>query len=97
MINSAGSAVVATSPIPGAYLALDGKGGLYSAGQAHTLVFFSTPHAFQTQYGGGNSDAFAAKVDFSQPAGPSLASVLNAASLFPGLCYLFSDRCGSAG
>jgi uncharacterized protein (TIGR03437 family) len=84
VINSTGSALVATSPIPGAYLALDGKGGLYSTGQAFTLVFFSTPHAYQTQYGGGNSDAFAAKVDFSRPPGPSLASVLNAATLFPG-------------
>ena len=84
VLNSSGSALVASSPIPGAYLALDGKGGLYSAGDAFTLVFFSTPRAFQTQYGGGDSDAFAAKVDFSQPAGPSIASVLNAASLFPG-------------
>jgi uncharacterized protein (TIGR03437 family) len=89
VINSAGSALVATSPIPGAYLALDGKGGLYSSGLAYTLVFFSTPHAFQTEYGGGNSDAFAAKVDFSQPAGPSIASVLNAASLFPGFATNF--------
>jgi hypothetical protein len=63
---------------------LDGKGGLYSAGLAYTLVFFTTPRAFQTQYGGGDSDVFAAKVDFSQPAGPSIASVVNAASLFPG-------------
>ncbi len=84
VLNSAGSALVGSSPIPGSYLALDGKGGLYSAGDAFTGVFFSTPRAFQTQYGGGNSDAFAAKVDFSQPAGPSIASVLNAASLFPG-------------
>jgi uncharacterized protein (TIGR03437 family) len=84
VINATGSAEVSTSAIPGSYLALDGKGGLYSAGQAFTLAFFSTPHAFQIEYGGGNSDAFAAKVDFSQPAGPSLASVLNAANLFPG-------------
>jgi uncharacterized protein (TIGR03437 family) len=89
VLNSTGSAVVATSPIPGAYLALDGKGGLYSAGLAYTLVFFSTPRAFQTEYGGGDSDAFAAKVDFSQPAGPTLASVLNAASLFPGYATNF--------
>ena len=89
VINSTGSALVATSPIPGAYLALDGKGGLYSAGQAFTLVFFSTPHAFQIEYGGGNSDAFASKVDFSQPAGPSIASVLNAASLLPGYATPF--------
>jgi uncharacterized protein (TIGR03437 family) len=84
VLNPSGSALVGSSPIPGSYLALDGKGGLYSAGDAFTLVFFSTPRAFQTQYGGGNSDAFAAKVDFSQPAGSSIAAVLNAASLFPG-------------
>jgi uncharacterized protein (TIGR03437 family) len=89
VINSTGSALVATSPIPGAYLALDGMGGLYSSGTAYALVFFSTPHAFQTEYGGGDSDAFAAKVDFSQLAGPSLASVLNAASLFPGYASAF--------
>jgi len=89
VINSSGSAVVASSPIPGAYLALDGKGGLYSTGLAYTLVFFTTPHAFQSGYGGGDSDAFAAKVDFSQPGGASLASVLNAASLFPGYASPF--------
>ena len=89
VINSSGSALVATSPIPGAYLALDGKGGLYSAGLTYAPVFFTTPHAFQTEYGGGDSDAFAAKVDFSELAGPSLASVLNAASFFPGYASAF--------
>jgi uncharacterized protein (TIGR03437 family) len=83
VLNSAGSALTASSPIPGPYLAWDGQGGLYSAGTAFTLVFFSTPRAFQTQYAGGDSDAFAAKVDFSQPAGPNIASVINAASLLP--------------
>ncbi|MDQ6708719.1 MAG: hypothetical protein M3Z85_22400, partial [Acidobacteriota bacterium] len=47
-------------------------------------VSFSTPHAYQTQYGGGDSDAFAAKLDFSQPAASQVFSVVNAASLFPG-------------
>jgi uncharacterized protein (TIGR03437 family) len=84
VFNSAGSALAASSPIPGPYLAWDGQGGLYSAGTAFTLVFFSTPRAFQTQYAGGDSDAFAAKADFSQPAGPNIASVINAASLLPG-------------
>ena len=83
VLNSAGSALTGSSPIPGPYLAWDGQGGLYSAGTAFTLVFFSTPRAFQTQYAGGDSDAFAAKVDFSQPAGPNIASVINAASLLP--------------
>jgi uncharacterized protein (TIGR03437 family) len=95
VINSTGSALVSTSPIPGAYLALDGKGGLYSAGTAYTLLFFSTPHAFQTEYGGGDSDAFAAKVDFTQPAGPALVSVVNAASLAPGYASAFASGRGA--
>jgi uncharacterized protein (TIGR03437 family) len=89
VLNAAGSAVVASSPIPGQYLALDGKGDLYSSGLAYALVFFSTPRAFQTEYGGGDSDAFVAKVDFTKPAGPSLASVLNAASFSPGYASPF--------
>ena len=95
VINSIGSALVATSPIPGAYLALNGKGGLYSAGTGYTLLFFSTPHAFQTGYGGGDSDAFAAKVDFSQPAGPSLSSVVNAATLAPGYASAYVSGRGA--
>jgi len=91
VLNASGSAVAASSPIPGGYLALDGKGGLYSAGVAYALIFFSTPHAFQTEYGGGNNDAFAAKVDFSQPAGPSLASIVNAASFSPGYASSFPN------
>jgi uncharacterized protein (TIGR03437 family) len=84
ILNAAGSALAGTSPIPGGALALDGKGGLYSGGSTYTLVFFATPRAFQTEYGGGDRDAFAAKVDFSQLPGPALASLLNAATLFPG-------------
>ena len=95
VINSTGSALVATSPMPGAYLAMDGKGGLYSSGTAYALVFFSTPRAFQTEYGGGDSDAFAAKVDFSQPAGPALVSVVNAASLAPGYASAFASGRGA--
>jgi uncharacterized protein (TIGR03437 family) len=84
VLNTDGSAVSSTSPIPGAYLALDGKGAVYSAGLARALVFLSTPQAYQTAYGGGDSDDFVAKVDLTQPAGPSISSVLNAASYFPG-------------
>jgi len=95
VINSNGSALVATSPIPGAYLAWDGKGGLYSAGTAYTIIFFSTPRAFQTEYGGGDSDAFAAKVDFSQPAGPAFVSVVNAATLNPGYASAYATGAGA--
>ena len=81
VLNAAGSAVAAFSSVTGKYLAMDRKGGLYSAGTTGTLAFLSTPHAFQTRYGGGDSDGSAGKVDLSQPAGPELRSVVNAASL----------------
>jgi uncharacterized protein (TIGR03437 family) len=84
VLNPAGSAMAASSPVSADYLALDGKGALYSAGLTRKLVFLSTPHAFQTQYAGGDSDAYAAKVDFTQPAGITLSSVVNAASLLSG-------------
>jgi hypothetical protein len=81
VLNAAGSAVAAFSSVTGKYLAMDRKGGLYSAGTTGTLAFLSTPHAFQTRYGGGDTDGSAGKVDLSQPAGPELRSVVNAASL----------------
>jgi uncharacterized protein (TIGR03437 family) len=95
VVNASGSGLVASSLIPGAYLALDGKGGLYSSGLAYVLMFFSTPHAFQIEYGGGDSDTFAAKVDFSQPAGPVFGSVLNAASMEPGYGSAFAEGAGA--
>ena len=84
VLNATASAVAASSPVGGDYLALDSNGGLFSAGLARTLVFFSTPGAYQTQYGGGDSDVFAAKVDFSQPAGAEIFSIVNAASYLAG-------------
>jgi uncharacterized protein (TIGR03437 family) len=80
VLNQAGSAVAAFSPVTGNFLAMDSNGGLYSAGTTTALAFLSTPHAFQTRYGGGNSDGSAGKVDLSQPAGQELRFVVNAAS-----------------
>lgn len=90
VLNTTGSAVVASSPAGGDYLALDSNGSFYSAGLTRTLVFLATPHAYQTQYGGGDSDAFIARVDFSQPAGPAIFSVVNGASMFPGYASAFA-------
>jgi hypothetical protein len=84
VLNSSGSAIVATSPMGGPHMVLDGKGGLYATGNAGSLVFFSTLHALETEYGGGNSDAFVAKVDFTQPALPAVNSLVNAASMLEG-------------
>ena len=84
VLNGAGSGAAGYSPVKGDYLTMDASGALYTAGQTETLNFLATPHAYQTQYGGGGSDAYAARVDFSHPAAPAIASVLNAATLRPG-------------
>ena len=87
VLNAAGSAIVAYSPVTGGYLAVDDHGGLYPAGTTRTLAFLSTPHAFQIFYGGGGSDGSTAKLDLSQPAGPELSSVVNAATFLGGSSY----------
>ena len=84
VLSPSGSAIVATSPEGSAHIVLDGKGGLYATGNAGALVFFATLHALQTEYGGGDSDGFVAKVDFTQPALPAVNSLVNAASLIEG-------------
>ncbi len=84
VLDPSGSAIVAASPIGGSRLILDGKGGLYTAGATSIQVFFSTLHALQPEYGGGDSDAFVAKVDFTRPPLPAVNSLVNAASLLEG-------------
>jgi uncharacterized protein (TIGR03437 family) len=84
VLNPSGSAVAASSPFGGGRMVLDGKGGLYTAGSTGIQVFFSTLHALQTQYGGGGSDGFVAKLDFTQPAQPALNALVNAASMLEG-------------
>jgi uncharacterized protein (TIGR03437 family) len=87
VLSAAGSAIAAISRISGSYLAEDGMGGLYAAGTTRALAFLSTPHVYQPRYGGGDSDGFAAKVDFSKSAGPELFSVVNAATLAGGSAF----------
>jgi len=61
-------------------LTLDSKGVVYLAGDVTSRVFFASAAAAQRTYGGGDSDAFAARLDLSAPTGLSVACVLNAAS-----------------
>jgi uncharacterized protein (TIGR03437 family) len=84
VLNAAGSALTASSPVSGQYLAFDSVGALYTAGQTETLAFLTTPQSFQTHYGGGGSDDYAGKVDFTQPIGLTLSAVVNSASMRAG-------------
>ncbi len=86
-VSPDGSAIVASYPNfagEADAIAMDSGGGVYVTGTTTTGVFLSTPQAFQTQWPFHYS-AFAAKFDFSQPAGTGLACLVNAASLMAGI------------
>ena len=71
-------------------LALDASGAVYLAGAAASQVFFATPGAAQTAYAAGASDAFAARIDFTESgAGIFAACVLNGASFAAGNTSFF--------
>jgi uncharacterized protein (TIGR03437 family) len=68
-----------------AALALDTNSGIvYLAGAASSEVFFAVGTASQKTYGGGDSDAFVAKLNWNSPPTVYVACVLNAASFSPG-------------
>ena len=69
-------------------IALDATGAVYLAGAASSQVFFATPGAAQTTYTAGSSDAFAARIDFTQ-SGIYAACVLNGASFGAGNTSFF--------
>ena len=85
VLSADGSRIVASGVAQGvAYgLFLDQKGGLYLTGNSNSSAFLATPGAYLTQYAGG-ATAFLEKLDFSQPAGPSMTCMVNAASLWSG-------------
>ncbi|MCC7487675.1 MAG: hypothetical protein IT529_22105, partial [Burkholderiales bacterium] len=70
-------------------IALDAQDRVTVAGSAASRVFFSTPGAAQARFGGGDSDAFAARIDLERPPGTMIACLLNAASLQPGNLAFF--------
>ena len=69
-------------------IALDSTGAVYLAGATSSQVFFATPGAAQTTYTAGSSDAFAARIDFTQ-SGIYAACVLNGASFGAGNTSFF--------
>jgi uncharacterized protein (TIGR03437 family) len=66
-------------------MALDGKGGLYTAGfTARNRAFLTTPGVLQALYPGGPQSGYAAKFDLTTNAPSELSSLVNAASIVPG-------------
>jgi uncharacterized protein (TIGR03437 family) len=57
---------------------------VYLAGGAESRVFFATPGAAQTSFGGGDSDAFAARIDLTLQPSLVVSCVLNGASFMAG-------------
>ncbi|HXA52958.1 MAG TPA: SBBP repeat-containing protein, partial [Candidatus Acidoferrum sp.] len=88
--DPAGAKLVRSSSIGGMgfdqanALALDTRGAVYLAGETTSRAFFSSPSAAQKSYGGGDSDAFAAKLDWQGAPQVSVSCVLNAASFAAG-------------
>jgi hypothetical protein len=95
VLNPQGSAIVhstylggGANPVTGAAgantgegIAVDSKGNAYVAGWTSTTDF-PTVNAFQSEYGGGVSDAFVAKTSFNQPPACS-AAFASPATLWP--------------
>ena len=90
-LDSSGAKLLLTTGLSGmgydqAYaLALDALHSVaYVVGDVASLVFFATPGAAQTVYGGGDSDSFVARVDLTLQPSLVVSCVLNAASFLAG-------------
>jgi uncharacterized protein (TIGR03437 family) len=65
-------------------IAATSESAIYVAGDLQSRVFFASGSAAQKTYGGGDTDAFVAKLDLAAPAQLYVACVLNAASFQAG-------------
>jgi uncharacterized protein (TIGR03437 family) len=80
-INSDGSRILSSRVVGGWALSLarHASGAVYVSGYTLSTAFVAGAEAYQSEFLGGQS-AFAAKVDFSQPAAPMLTCIVNAAT-----------------
>ena len=85
-LSSDGSTVLLSrdllGPVQG--IALDGNGGLYTAGNGANFAFLATPDAYQPLYPGGPASGYAAKFDLTETSTSQFYCMVNAASLVPG-------------
>jgi uncharacterized protein (TIGR03437 family) len=65
-------------------IALDGNGGLYTAGNGANFGFLATPGAYQPIYPGGSIAGYAAKFDLTEASASQFVCMVSAASLVPG-------------
>lgn len=89
-LNNSGTILLRSSSVGGMgfdqgnALAIDFSSSVYLAGDASSRVFFPTGLAAQKAYGGGDRDAFAAKLDLQNLGRVFVACVLNSASFAAG-------------
>jgi hypothetical protein len=85
-LSADGSTVMLSAYLPALVqsIALDGKGGLYVAGNTSNMVFLTTPSVYQQFYPGGSLNGYAAKFDLTTASPSQLWSVTNAASFVEG-------------
>ena len=88
VVSADGSRVLAAKRLdaPARSISLDGSGGVYVVGitnSMNSLPFPATRDSYVPE-ATGEYGAYAAKFDFSQPAGTEIHRVVNAASLAPG-------------
>ena len=87
VLSPDGSQVTSSGSVPGSVGAIsqDEKGGVYVAGSAGSAAFVATPGAYREQLlPESPAGAFAAKLDFTKPARPSVACLVNTASGWAG-------------
>jgi len=89
--NSSGTKLLTTTGLSGMsfdqvyFLTFDTAHNVaYVAGDVQSVVFFATPGAAQSIYGGGDDDAFVARVDPSVQPALEVSCVLNGASFLAG-------------
>ena len=85
-LSSDGSTVLLSRDLLGPVqtIALDGNGGLYTAGNRANFAFLATPGAYQALYPGGQISGYAAKFDLTETSTSQFYCMVNAASLSPG-------------
>jgi uncharacterized protein (TIGR03437 family) len=88
VLSPDGSALLNSAAIGGSF-GLDTQGSLYFAGRALGFLFFPTPGAVQSRFGGGTYDATVVKIDLAGKPSPWIISLLNAASLRSGTPSLY--------